>query len=111
MPDWTIYDPQLRQFAADGVSPTAMAKRLGFARQTVVDRLRKLGLKAPQPGKTSPTQEPPMPEDIGEVFPGQLNNENTDTPAADVVSAIADIMPVHDISEHLSPDEVQTLEH
>ena len=35
MPDWTLYDPQLRQFMTDGLSPTAMAKRLGLARMTV----------------------------------------------------------------------------
>ena len=81
MPDWTLYDPQLQQFMADGVSPTAMAKRLGLARMSVVDRLRKLGLKPSPRGKPQPPQEAGMIEDPVEVLPNQMEID-ADTPAA-----------------------------
>jgi hypothetical protein len=112
MPDWTIYDPQLRQFAADGVSPTAMAKRLGFARQTVVDRLRKLGLKAPKHA----AQEMPMPhgQDGAEEaveLPGQMTID-ADTPPHEPVLPIGNMVPVMgELVEPLSSSEAQTLAH
>ena len=114
MPDWTVYDPQLRQFAAEGMSINAMAKRLGFPRQTVSDRLRKLALKAPPqstPAKVSPAQQPTMPEETVEVLPGRLSIEDADTPPEDAVSPIGDIVAVAEVTGPLSPAEVQTLEH
>jgi hypothetical protein len=118
MPDWAQLDPQLRQFAAEGVNPTAMAKRLTLARQTVVDRLRKLGLKAsrPSPPTTVPPQEapiriefPPRPEGVAEERPGQVGLGDADTPA-DAVSGIADMAPVI-MGDALSSDETQILAH
>ena len=96
-----------------------MAKRLNLARQTVVDRLRTLRLKEPKQSKqakVSPAQGDTMRDDqdrakVVEVLPGQVSLEDTNTPPADPVSAVADIVPVNDISVHLSPDEVQTLAH
>ena len=113
MPDWTIYDPQLRQFAADGVSPTAMAKRLGLPRMTVVDRLRKLGVKPQQstPATVSPTQEPPMSEDAPvEVFEGPIDLEEANTPAP--VLPTGNTLPVIDQpTGPLSADESGVLEY
>ena len=113
MPDWLTIDPQLQQFAADGVSPTAMSKRLGIPRQSVVDRLRKLGLKEPQQSKASQRQETPMRVDEApvEVLPGQMNIEEADTPSTDAVSPIGDIGAEAEMTGPLSPAEVQTLEH
>ena len=120
MPDWTVYDPQLQQCMAEGMSTNATAKRLGLPRQTVVDRLRKLGLKAPQQGKPQPPQEPPMntqldpiPTDSVTVLAGQMVIEDADTPpdpvAADEMLPIGSTLPV--ASEALSIAEVQSLEH
>ena len=113
MPDWIIYDPQLRQFTADGVSPTAMAKRLGLPRMTVVDRLRKLGVKPQQstPATVSPTQEPPMREDAPvEVFEGPIDLEEANTPAP--VLPTGNTLPVIDQpTGPLSADESGVLEY
>jgi hypothetical protein len=114
MPDWLTIDPQLQQFAAEEVSPTAMAKRLTLARQTVVDRLRKLGLKAPKQANahTAPTAETTRPNaedqtDIAEVLPGQMAFDAVPT---EPVSGIPDISPVV-MSDPLSSDEAQILAH
>ena len=90
-----------------------------IAYMTISDRLKRLGLERPRDKRKqpkvgeSPAQETSMPEDVVEILPGQLSIEDADTAAdrAVSVSAIADIVPVHDITEHLSPSEVRTLEH
>jgi hypothetical protein len=114
MPDWLTIDPQLRQFAAEGVSPTAMATRLNLARQSVVDRLRKLGLKAPKQANahTAPTAETTIPNtedqtDVAEALPGQMAFDAVPT---EPVSGIPDMVP-GGISAPLSSDEAQILEH
>jgi hypothetical protein len=81
MPDWDVYDPQLRQLHAESVSQVMIAKRLGLPRQTVRDRLKKLGLPATNPKPSiSPPQEKAMPEESVQVLPGQISIEDTDTP-------------------------------
>jgi len=81
MPDWALYDLQLRQFHADGVTPAETARRLNLPPQTVRDRLIKLGLLTTRPKtKKSPPQEEPMPDDVVEVLPGQISIADADTP-------------------------------
>jgi hypothetical protein len=89
--DWGAYDPQLRQFAAEGVTDTEMTRRLGLKRQSVVDRLKKLGLWRSKQGQKTP---PPREETVA-------------------VSTIVDSPPVTapDVLEALSPAETATLEH
>jgi hypothetical protein len=87
---------------------------VGIACMTISDRMKRLGLERPrdkQKQTTAEAQEPTMPEDVVEVLPGQLSIEDADTPPDDAVSAIADNVLMPDISEHLSPDEVLSLEH
>jgi hypothetical protein len=74
MPDWEPIDPQLQQWVAEGVSPMEMCRRLGWdrkKRQTIVDRLRKIGLKEPAQSKPKP-EEPMSDETPVEVLPGQI---------------------------------------
>ena len=115
MLDWDVYDPQLRQLHAESVSQVMIAKRLGLPRQTVRDRLKKLGLSVTNPKPSiSPPQEKAMPDESVQVLPGQMSIEDTDTAPDDAVSAVADIVPVNgagDISERLTAVEVQSLEH
>jgi hypothetical protein len=106
MPDWVLYDPQLRQLHAEGVTPAELARRINLPPQTVRDRLIKLGLLSTRPkAKKSPPEENAMPDEVVEVLPGQMQRDE------DRVSAVADISPVSELSEPLSPAEVQTLEH
>jgi hypothetical protein len=102
MPNWEPIDPQLHQWVAEGINPGEMCRRLGWdltKRQTVVDRLRKLGLKAP--AKPKATGESRTSNEPVEVLPGQMSLEPS-------VSAVTDIAPM---SESLSPAEVKTLAH
>src|SRR5262245_45211966 len=74
MPDWTLYDPQLRQWSAEGEKPDEIAKRLNLKRQTVRDRLINLRLFVPEPKtKKSPHQEMTTPHEMVEVLPGHLS--------------------------------------
>jgi hypothetical protein len=76
MPDWTLYDPQLRQWSAEGVKPDEIAKRLNLKRQTVRDRPIKLGLFVPEPKtKKSPHQEMTRPHETVEVLSGHLSTD------------------------------------
>ena len=48
-----IDDTQLQTFAAEGLSPTEIAKRLSLPRSTVRDRLKRLDLASlPSPSET-----------------------------------------------------------
>jgi hypothetical protein len=81
MPDWALYDPQLRQFHADGVTSAEMARRVNLPPQTVRDRLIKLGLLTTRPKtKKSPRPEGTMPDDVVKVLPGQISLNDADTP-------------------------------
>jgi hypothetical protein len=109
MPDWEPIDPKLHAWVAEGINPGEMCRRLGWdkkKRQTIVDRLRKLGLKAPEQPKA--TEEPRMPDEPVEVLDGQLSIEDADTELPAVVSAAADIPSVSEVSllTHGSVDEV-----
>jgi Homeodomain-like domain len=76
MPDWTLYDPQLRQWSAEGVKPDEIAKRLNLKRQTVRDRPIKLGLFVPEPKtRKSPHQEMTRPHETVEVLSGHLSTD------------------------------------
>jgi hypothetical protein len=106
--DWTSIDPHLRQWVAEGLTPHAMCDRLGWAkttRQSVVDRLRKLGLQTAD-ARRKRTADTPMPDAPVDVLPGPMTINDADTPA---VLPIGTITPVP--SEPLSTDEVQTLQH
>jgi hypothetical protein len=84
---------------------------------TITDRMKRLGLERPKDKRKqakadeSPAQEKTMPEDVVEVLPGQLSIEDTDTPSEDTQSTVVDIVPVNALTEPLSTNEVQTLEH
>ena len=90
-----------------------------IAYMTVTDRMKRLGLERPREKskKASAPQKTPMSDaqdlaEVVEVLPGQMSLDANTAPDSSVsVSAIADMGPVNDISEHLSPREVQTLEH
>jgi hypothetical protein len=115
MPDWGPIDPQLRQWVAEGVHETEMCRRLAWdkrKRQTIVDRLRKLGLKAPAQAKPKTTEEIPMSDETVAVLPEPMAIEDADTPPDAPVSAIADLPAVSgELVEPLSVADVQTLEH
>src|SRR5262245_18986318 len=85
MPDWTLIDPQLPAWVAEGLTPVEMCRRLGWnrkKRQTMVDHLRRLGLYASESLKGTTAQEAPMSSDAPvEVLPGQMSIEDADTPA------------------------------
>jgi hypothetical protein len=85
---------------------------------TISNRMDDLGLARPRDNskkakaEASPTPEGAMPEEAAEVLPAPMNIDETDTdPIVPEVSAVADLVPIHEITEPLSPDEVQTLEH
>ena len=61
-----IDDTQLHALAAEGLSPTEIAKRLGLPRSTVRDRLKRLDLAAlPPPTEDVSTQRvPPVYDDL-----------------------------------------------
>jgi hypothetical protein len=114
MPDWDRIDPKLHEWTAERINPGEMCRRLGWdrkKRQTIVDRLRKLGLK--EPAQSQPKQGEPMSDETTEapeVLPGHMSRETTDTPPHDPVSTIVDIVPVNgEISAPLSLNEAQTL--
>jgi hypothetical protein len=112
MPDWDLYDPQLRQWSIEGVKPDEIAKRLNLKRQTVRDHLIKLGLFVPQPKTTaSPAQETPMSDAPVEVLPNQMDLDTDTRLLTDALSTAVDIVPVSEVSEPLSLAETQTLEH
>jgi hypothetical protein len=89
MPNWDTYDPQLRQFTGEGITPAEIARRLSLAPQTVRDRLIKLGLLTTRPQtKTPPTQEAATPEPRVSALAAVIH---TDTGP---VSTAVDTLPV-----------------
>jgi hypothetical protein len=93
MPDWEPIDPQLRQWVAEGVNPVEMCLRLGWdkkKRQTIVDRLRKLGLK--EPAKSKATEDIGMSDEPVEVLPAQLSMEDADTPSKVHYGAVGSVL-------------------
>jgi hypothetical protein len=61
-----IDDTQLRSLAAEGISQTAIAQRLGLPRSTVRDRLKKLDpVTSPDTSTVAPTEGiPPVYDDL-----------------------------------------------
>jgi hypothetical protein len=111
MPDWEPIDPKLHEWTAEGINPAEMCRRLGWdrkKRQTIVDRLRKLGLKEPERPKT--TEEHPMPDEPVDVLPGQISMEDADTVGEPSLLPVGNNVAVSEVGEPLSPSEVQTLE-
>jgi hypothetical protein len=114
MPDWESIDPKLHEWTAEGLNPVEMCRRLGWdrkKRQTIVDRLRKLGLKEPQQSKVSPTQKTPMSEDAPvEVLEGPIDLEEANTPAP-VLPTGNNLPVINQSTGPLSADESGVLEY
>jgi hypothetical protein len=111
MPQWEPIDPQLHRWVVEGVNPGEMCLRLGWdkkKRQTIVDRLRKLGLK--EPAKPKATEEISTPGGPVEVQPGRMSIEDANTAHPEPVSPIGDIAHVQEITGPLSPAEAKSLE-
>jgi hypothetical protein len=93
---------------AQGLTLEAIAKKHGIKRPALSMHQRK---RRQEQTHDSPLQEGPMPEEEVEVLEGQMSLD-ADTATEDPVSTIVDILPVNgEISEPLSLNEVQTLEH
>jgi hypothetical protein len=95
--DWGTIDPQLQAWAEEGANPVEMCRRLGWdakKRQTLVDRLRKMGLG--QSSRRADAMAIEAPGDQG---------------STDEMSPIGDTVTVSEVVDPLSPTEVQTLEH
>jgi hypothetical protein len=118
MPDWALYDSQLQQFHAEGVTPAEIARRVSLAPQTVRDRLIKLGLLTTRPKtKTSPTQEAATPEPRVSALAAVIHTD-TDPVSVEEASTFVDTLPA--IAEEASTfvdsvptvlEEPQTLQH
>jgi hypothetical protein len=114
MPDWEAIDPQLHEWTSEGVNPVEMCRRLGWdrkKRQTIMDRLRKLGLKEPAHSTPKTTQESPMADEPVDVLPGQIAIEAADTPVETSLLPVGNHVAVSEVDEPLSHAEVQTLQH
>ena len=68
-----IDETQLQALAAEGLSPTEIAKRLGIPRSTVRDRLKNLDA-APPPETTLVVSTPGVPQVYGEMLITMIND-------------------------------------
>jgi len=123
-PEWLNDDIQESYPTCQGniraIQRAILEKRgVEIAYMTITERMKKLGLERPRdkskkaPANESTAEEAMMSEETVEVLPGQIGLDDTDTedhPSEVPVSTIVDIGPVSELSEALSPAEVQTLE-
>jgi hypothetical protein len=130
VPEWLNDDIQESYPTCQGniraIQRAILEKRgVEIAYMTITERMKKLGLERPRDKSKKATVDESTPQGTSmssdttpvEVLPGQISRDAPDTGArpSEVVnglSAIADIVPVTiEPLDHLSPDELQTLEH
>jgi hypothetical protein len=111
--DWRTQGPRVLELKKAGKTFKDIGAIIGVHHETVRAWFNKHGKGEILPGDMTLTQEAPQSAAV-EVLAGQMRLDEPDIKAEsedDHVSAVADISPVSELSEPLSPAEVQTLEH